>query len=75
VIRHNISVKPDRVAVIGEPKEISESAPSELDPVNNKNGDFYFNENNKELSYLSKSPYLIALNQIFYINRSIGNPV
>lgn len=55
VITHNVSSKPDRVYTSkGRMREISETKGGALSYETNVHGDFFFDENVKELSYLGK---------------------
>lgn len=62
VITHNVSTKPDKVQVIsGKLRNISEASPNMLNYDNNAHGDFYFGDNDKELSYLGKTIHTIVV--------------
>lgn len=63
VITHNVSSRPDQVYTIPRVmKKIEQATPAQLAYNLNIHGDFYFNGNDKELSYLGRSRHLSIYN-------------
>lgn len=51
-----MTAKPDRFQVIpGQINEMTDASPNQLNYDNNVHGDFFFDDNNKEISFLSES--------------------
>ncbi|XP_067950541.1 fibrocystin-L-like [Watersipora subatra] len=52
IITHNVSTRPDRVRVQGELRDIADASQNKLNTESSYHGEFYFNSNDKELSYM-----------------------
>ncbi|XP_067950538.1 fibrocystin-L-like [Watersipora subatra] len=52
IITHNVITKPDRVRVQEELRDIADASSNKLNTDSSYHGDFYFNDNDKELSYM-----------------------
>ena len=56
VLVHNMTSKPDRFqSIAGRVMDMDSASPSQLNYDTNIHGDFYFDDNNKEISYLGKT--------------------
>jgi len=54
IITHKVDAEPDRVNILGTPRELSEGSENPLNYKQNVHGDFIYDKNNKKISYMGK---------------------
>jgi len=52
IITHKVDAEPDRVNILGTPRELSEGSENPLNYKQNVHGDFIYDKNNKKISYM-----------------------